>query len=250
MPVGNGANVAKDDAWIRSRVSGDAEFLNLSEDYAEFALQGPRSREILLKLVKEADIPGKYYTFKSGVSAGGFVCDLSQTGYTGELGYEILCKPEDATGLWDMLLEAGKEFGLIPCGLGARDTLRLEAGMPLYGHEMDDDTSPIEAGLGFAVKLDKAEFVGKPFLTTSPKRQRVGLKVTGRGIIRENCALYRNGIAIGRSTSGTHLPYIGYPAASALVDAGTVRQGDRVEADVRGRMVEAEVVDYVFYKRK
>ena len=145
-----------------------------------------------------------------------------------------------------------QEEGLIPCGLGARDTLRMEAAMPLYGHEMDDEVSPLETGLNFGVKMKKDEFIGKKAIEDrgTPKIERIGLKVTGRGIIREHQDLYAGDQKIGHTTSGTHCPYLGYPIAMALVDAGSVAIGDKVEADVRGRRVAAEVVALPFYKRE
>ena len=152
--------------------------------------------------------------------------------------------------MWQNLLEAGQDEGLIPCGLGARDTLRLEAAMPLYGHEMDETVSPFEAGLGFAVKLDK-DFIGRDALLAAgePKRQRVGLKVLGRGIVREHQDVYYQGELIGHSTSGTHCPYLGGAYAMALIAANSVKNGDIVEVDVRGRRIEAEIVPLPFYKR-
>ena len=150
------------------------------------------------------------------------------------------------------LLEAGKDEGLIPCGLGARDTLRMEAAMPLYGHEMDDEISPLETGLKFAVKMGKEEdFIGKKAMEErgEPKITRIGLKVTGRGIIREHQDIYVGEKKIGHTTSGTHCPFLGYPIAMALVDAGSVEIGNKVEVDVRGRKVEAEVIALPFYKR-
>ena len=164
---------------------------------------------------------------------------------------EIYLAPEDAPAMLEMLMEAGQEEGLIPCGLGARDTLRLEASMPLYGHEMDDTISPKEAGLGIFVKMDKEDFIGKQALVDKGPltRRRIGLKVTGRGIIREHQAVYADGRQIGITTSGTHCPYLGYPVAMALVDVGYKEPGTVLEVEVRGRRVAAEVVKLPFYKR-
>ena len=196
------------------------------------------------------DIPQKYYSFIDNVSIGGINALLSQTGYTGSKGYEIYVAAADAPAMWQNLLDAGQDEGLIPCGLGARDTLRLEAAMPLYGHEMDETVSPFEAGLGFAVKLDK-DFIGRDALLAAgePKRQRVGLKVLGRGIVREHQDVYYQGELIGHSTSGTHCPYLGGAYAMALIAANSVKNGDIVEVDVRGRRIEAEIVPLPFYKR-
>lgn len=153
--------------------------------------------------------------------------------------------------MWELLLETGKAEGLICCGLGARDTLRLEASMPLYGHEMTDDITPLEAGLGIFVKMGKAEFVGKEALEAkgAPQQKRVGLKVTGRGIIREHADVYVGDKKIGQTTSGTHCPYVKAPLAMALLESEYTAVGTAVEADVRGRRVAAEVVKLPFYKK-
>lgn len=247
----NASNRSKDVEWMKSRLFGDAILSDISDEMALLALQGPQVMTILGKLADIHELPAKYYTFKENVNVSGISCMVSKTGYTGESGYEICCKNEDAVRLWELLLEAGSEEGLIPCGLGARDTLRLEAGMPLYGHEMDDNVSPIEAGLGFAVKLDKENFIGKKGILDrgTPERTRVGLKITGRGIARENCSVFDGEKEIGKTTSGTHSPYLGYPIAMALVDAGAGDIGTEVEIDVRGRRISAEVVALPFYKR-
>lgn len=152
--------------------------------------------------------------------------------------------------MWELLMETGKEDGLIPCGLGARDTLRLEAGMPLYGHEMNETISPLETGLDFAVKLKKDEFIGREALLTRPvTRTRVGLKVTGRGIVREHMDVYSGDTKVGMTTSGTHCPLLGYPVAMALVSADQAAIGTKLTADVRGRKVDMEVVPLPFYSK-
>ena len=150
--------------------------------------------------------------------------------------------------LWHKLMDAGSEFGLIPCGLGARDTLRLEASMPLYGHEMNESLSPLEAGLDFAVKMNK-DFIGKDaIIKKGVPRKRVGMRVEGRGIIRENQDVYLGEKKIGVTTSGTYLAYLKGAYAMAYVETGTVEQGDQVEVDVRGRRIKAEIVPFPFYK--
>ena len=249
--VVNAANKDKDFQWMKAHQFGDAEFEDISDRVAQLALQGPKAMEILRKLAKEEDIPEKYYTCLFDRMIGNIKCIISKTGYTGEDGGEIYLAPEDAPAMWEMLMEAGQEEGLIPCGLGARDTLRLEASMPLYGHEMDDTISPKEAGLGIFVKMDKEDFIGKQALVDKGPltRRRIGLKVTGRGIIREHQAVYADGRQIGITTSGTHCPYLGYPVAMALVDVGYKEPGTVLEVEVRGRRVAAEVVKLPFYKR-
>lgn len=249
--VVNAANREKDVSWMRSHLFGDAILTDLSESYAQIALQGPKSREILAKLTDETDIPEKYYSFCDHVNVAGVSCLLSRTGYTGELGYELYCVPCDAPLLWNALLEAGKEDGLVPCGLGARDTLRLEAGMPLYGHEMNDELSPLETGLDFAVKMGKEDFIGKQALLErgTPKIVRVGLKVTGRGIARENNPIFIAEEQVGYTTSGTHLPYMGGAYAVGFIAKAHSHIGTAVEIEVRGRKIAAEIVPIPFYKK-
>ncbi len=250
LAVVNAANREKDAAHMRAQCTGDCECADISDSVAQIALQGPASPAILRKLMRPEDIPEKYYSAVPDVKAAGIRALVSRTGYTGELGYELYCAPEDAPALWPALLEAGAEYGLIPCGLGARDTLRLEAAMPLYGHEMDETVSPLETGLGFAVKLQKADFIGRAALAEKePTRTRIGLAVTGRGIVREQCPLFKDGVQIGTTTSGTHAPFLGKAIAMALVEAGSCAVGDAVEAEVRGRRIAMEVVPLPFYTR-
>lgn len=249
--VVNASNKDKDYAWMKAHQSGEVVFEDISDSVAQLALQGPKAMDVLKKVAKEEAIPDKYYTCRFDCMIGDVRCIISKTGYTGEDGVEIYMAPEDAPGMWELLMDNGREEGLIPCGLGARDTLRLEASMPLYGHEMDDSISPKEAGLGIFVKMDKEDFIGKKALEEKGPltRKRVGLKVTGRGIIREHQPVYIGDRQIGMTTSGTHCPYLGYPAAMALVDIGYKEPGTAVEVEVRGRRVAAEVVKLPFYKR-
>ena len=249
--VVNASNKDKDYQWMKAHVTGDAVLEDISAQVAQLALQGPKAMDILKKAARAEYIPEKYYTCRFNCMIDGMRCVISKTGYTGEDGVEIYLAAENAPKLWNLLLENGKEEGLIPCGLGARDTLRLEASMPLYGHEMNDDISPKEAGLGFFVKMDKEDFIGKKAIEERGPltRRRVGLKVTGRGIIREQQAVYADGKQIGVTTSGTHCPYLGYPVAMALLDIAYKEPGTAVEVDVRGRRVAAEIVKMPFYKR-
>ena len=250
--VVNAANKDKDYQWMREHQSGNVTFRDVSEDYAQLALQGPKAMEILGKLAREESIPKKYYHAVFDGEVAGIRCIVSRTGYTGEDGVELYLDSAQAEEMWEALLEAGKEEGLIPCGLGARDTLRMEAAMPLYGHEMGEEVTPLETGLGFAVKMAKEDFIGKKALEEAgePGRKRVGLQVTGRGIIREEQPVYLEGEKIGTTTSGTHCPYLGYPVAMALVDAAYATEGTLVNVEVRGRMVEAQIVPLPFYKKK
>ena len=251
LVVVNAANREKDYAHMSANILADTEIADISDSVAQLALQGPKAPEIIAKLLPQDQIPQKYYTAIRDVDLSGMKCMISRTGYTGELGYEIYTAAEDAPAIWKLLREAGEEEGLIPCGLGARDTLRMEAAMPLYGHEMDETVTPLEAGLGFAVKLGKDEFIGKDALVAAgdPKRVRVGLSVTGRGIIREEQDVYIGDERIGVTTSGTHCPYLKHAIGMALIGAEHSELGTQVEVDVRGRRVPAEVVAMPFYKR-
>lgn len=248
--VVNAANREKDSQWIQAHLFGDVAFEDISDDIAQLALQGPLAEQILKPLTKET-LPQKNYTFVKEMSVSDIPCLVSRTGYTGEDGFELYCAKEDAAQLWNLILEAGEPYGLIPCGLGARDTLRLEASMPLYGHEMDETITPIETNLSFFVKMQKADFIGKSAMEEmgTPSRMRIGLSITGRGIAREQCKVYKDGKEIGWVTSGTHCPYLGRAVAMAILSCENTEPGTCVQIDVRGRMVDAEVISLPFYKR-
>ena len=250
--VVNASNKDKDFAWIKDHIFGDVKAEDISPLVGQIALQGPKAIEILQKLVAVTDIPEEYYAAKYDVPMCGTHVMISTTGYTGEEGVEIYMPWDQAPVIWEALMEAGKDFGLIPCGLGARDTLRLEAGMPLYGHEMDETVTPREAMLSMFVKMEKGDFIGKAAIEakTPPTRKKVGLEVTGRGIIREHMDVYKGDKKIGVTCSGTMCPYIKKAVATALVDADERVLGDEVEVDVRGRRVPAKMVSAVFYKRE
>jgi aminomethyltransferase len=249
--VVNAANHEKDFAWIQSHIDKNVTLQDVSDETAQIAIQGPASPGILEKL--GAIVPQKYYTLLEHGDIGGVKCIVSRTGYTGETGFEIFLKPENAVKMWDMLMDAGSSAGLVPCGLGARDTLRLEAAMPLYGHEMDDTVTPFEAGLGSAVDMGKADFIGKAALTgkENPGRKRVGLNITGRGIARGGEEVFNAaGKACGKTTSGTFCPHLNRAVAMALVETPSAETGAKLEVDVRGRRIEAEICPLPFYKKK
>ena len=252
MIVVNASNKDKDVEWMQSHLFGNVIFRDISDDIAQIAVQGPLSGELLSKFVDPAELPEKYYTFHDAVFIDGTCCLISQTGYTGEYGFELYFPAADGPKLWNLLLEAGGEFGIIPCGLGARDTLRLEASMPLYGHEMNDEITPLETGLGFAVKMDKKDFIGKRALEEKgePKIARIGIKVTGRGIIREHMDVMLGGKLIGHTTSGTVLPFVGGSHAMALLEKEYAKPGLAVTVIVRGREVACETEALPFYTRK
>lgn len=247
--VVNASNKDKDFAWMQAHQLGDTVFTDLSANIAQLAIQGPKAADILSRLC--SDLPEKYYTFIRETTIDGIKALVSRTGYTGEDGFEIYLANEDAVALWEKLLDVGKDDGLIPCGLGARDTLRLEAAMPLYGHEMDDEITPLETNLKFAVKLNKEEFIGKEALMAQDvKRTRIGLKVTGRGIVREHMPVYVDVQQIGITTSGTQSPTLNVPIAMALIDKEYKEVGTKLEVEVRGRRIEAEIVRLPFYKKQ
>lgn len=250
LVVVNAANHDKDVAHMVPNLLEGTKFTDISEETGLLALQGPASKEIISKLVESGELPEKYYSFTEHVVLSGIECIVSRTGYTGEFGYEIFCPADKASVLWEAILAAGADEGILPCGLGARDTLRLEAAMPLYGHEMNETVNPLETGLDFGVKMGKEEFIGKAGIEAKPiARERIGLKVTGRGIVREHEDVYFNGELLGHTTSGTFCPFLKGAYAMALVTKGLVKVGDTVEADVRGRKVACEVVPLPFYKR-
>ena len=251
LAVVNAANREKDFAHMAKNVLPGTKAEDISDSVAQLALQGPKAPAIMKKLLPEDQIPKGYYTALPNIEIAGMNCMISRTGYTGELGYEIYTASENGPKLWKVLREAGEEFGLIPCGLGARDTLRLEAAMPLYGHEMDEEVTPLEAGLDFAVKLDKPEFIGKDALVAAgkPTRVRVGLAVTGRGIVREHQDVFLGDEKIGMTTSGTHCPFLGKAVAMAMLDAKHAEVGTKLEVEVRGRRVAVEIISLPFYTR-
>lgn len=251
LMVVNAANRHKDVKHILAERFGQAEITDISDSLCQLALQGPKAETMLQTLVPPEWIPQKYYSFRDGVQVGGVTCLLSRTGYTGEDGFELYAPAQDAETLFDALLRAGEAFDLQLCGLGCRDTLRLEAAMPLYGHEMDDGVTPLETGLAHFVKLNKTDFIGREALLAAgePKRARIGLKMLGRGIAREHFPVYDGEVLVGHTTSGTHCPTVG-PVAMALVEAAHTALGDTLLVEIRGQRVPAEIVPLPFYTRQ
>jgi aminomethyltransferase len=248
LVVVNASNREKDLAHFRENVGDlDVEVADESDDWALLALQGPEAAGMLQGLT-ETDLSSiRYYRYAVGEVDGAYAV-ISRTGYTGEDGFEIFVRPDDAPRLWRRLLEAGA----IPTGLGARDTLRLEAGMCLYGNELDPETTPLEAGIGFAVHLDKEqEFIGQDALRKEKeeglRKKLVGFEVEGRGIARHDHPVQAEGQTVGRVTSGTLSPTLGKAIGLALVSPGVE---DRFEVVVRDRPVEAHTVPLPFYKRE
>lgn len=251
--VVNASNADKDFAWAKARTAGfDVEIDDVSHRYALLALQGPRAIEILTPLTTTDLSTIQYYGFAHG-QVDGARAILSRTGYTGEDGFELYVDPEEAPRLWDRLLEVGAAHGLIPAGLGARDTLRLEAAMALYGHEIDDQTNPLEANLMWAVKLDKGDFVGRDAVVAARdagiERRLVGFEVVGKGIARQGHAVMNGDAVVGVVTSGTFSPTFEKALGMAYVPLGSVEPGSPLELDIRGKRVAAVVVKLPFYRR-
>jgi glycine cleavage system T protein (aminomethyltransferase) len=250
--VVNAANVETDFDWIADHAPNDVKVENVSSLYALLALQGPASASILQGLTETNLEPIVYYGFRRGEVAGRPAI-ISRTGYTGEDGFELYVAPEDAEALWDALLAAGGDRGLVPAGLGARDTLRLEAAMALYGHELDLETTPWEAGLAWTVKLNCGDFIGREALVAAmaagPRKKLVGFEVRGRGIAREGCEAWGAGGSIGRVTSGTFSPTLERALGMAYLAPEWCEVGREFEIDVRGRRLPAQVVKLPFYRR-
>ncbi|MET9295726.1 glycine cleavage system aminomethyltransferase GcvT [Streptomyces sp. NPDC003077] len=263
MVVANASNAQVVLDALTERAAGfEAEVRDDRDAYALLAVQGPESPGIL-KALTDADLDGlKYYAGLPGTVAG-VQALIARTGYTGEDGFELFVRPEDAPGLWDALLAAGRDAGLVPCGLSCRDTLRLEAGMPLYGHELTRDTTPFDAGLGRVVKFDKTSnngaFVGRAALeeaaeraASAPPRKLVGLVAQGRRVPRAGFPVVAaDGTVIGEVTSGAPSPTLGKPIAIAYVDAAHAAPGtEGVAVDIRGSHEPYDVVALPFYKRQ
>ena len=248
----NAANSDKDFSWMRGQAGTDVEVSDVSARYAQLALQGPLAEKILQRLTA-LDLGGlKSFGFEVANVASAR-CIVSRTGYTGELGFELYCLPEAAESLWVALLEAGAPDGLMPAGLGARDTLRLEKGYPLYGHELDDTTTPLEAGLNWVVKLSKPLFMGREALlrqnSEGVKRRLIGMELLEPGIARSGFSLYLNGRVVGRVTSGTKSPTLGKSIALGYVSREVARDGENVEVEIRGRKTRAKIVSLPFVRR-
>ncbi len=255
--VVNSANRDKLVAWFRGQQrpeDGDVEMADRTTETAMLAIQGPRSVAILSRLVKVDLRAMGYYT---GVVAESFgrPCTVTRTGYTGEDGFELIVRAEEAAELCRNLFLAGREAGLKPAGLGARDTLRLEAGMPLYGHELSETINPYQAGLGFAVNLAGRSFIGSDALRRlkdDPRQpKRVGLELGGRRVPREGYAVVVDGQPVGSITSGTFSPTLDKPIALAYVRPETLEAGEAadVAVDIRGRLEPARIVELPFYRR-
>ena len=258
LAVFNASNREKDYNWITKNAEGfDAKIEDVSDNVAMFAVQGPNAEKALQK-ISGADL-GKIGRFKCRNSRLKDVeVIISRTGYTGEDGFEVfvwnasLTKPDNAVKLWNAILEAGKSFRIEPCGLGARDTLRLEAGMCLYGNDIDESTTPLEARLNFVVKFQKENFVGRDALLKQKKkgikRKRVGIRMIERGVPRQGFEVYDDkNEKVGYITSGIFSPLLKYGIGMAYVQAAQAQKGNLVKVKIRGRLAKGKIVSFPFY---
>jgi aminomethyltransferase len=250
LVVVNAANRDKDVAWMREHLDPGVSMVDRTTEMSLIAFQGPRAAELLPAGSTDTEgIP--YFGFRPGELAGIPVL-MSRTGYTGEDGFEFFIDSSLVVQAWDAILEAGAPAGVLPAGLGARDATRLEAALRLYGNDMDETVNPYEAGLGWTVKLEKGDFVGRSALARvreeGPRRALIGLQTEAGSIPRHGAAVIGDGRRAGVVTSGTHSFFLGHPIALAMVEVPSFRVGDKVAVEVRGREAPAEVVKLPFYR--
>lgn len=251
--VVNASNISKDYEWMIKNSKGfDVEITNISNNISEIAIQGPKAQKILQKLT-DFDLSSiKFFFFEQNLKIHNIECLVSRTGYTGEDGFEIYTNNNDIAVIWDSLLEAGKEEGLKPAGLGARDTLRFEASLPLYGNELSSEITPLEAGLGFFVKLNKDNFIGKEVLVKQKseglKRKTVGFEIE-KGVARHGFEVYANDKKIGFVTTGYLSPTLGKSIGLALIDAEYAGIGNEIDIKVRKKLRKAKIISKRFYKK-
>lgn len=254
MLVVNASNTFKDLDWLQKHVEGDVRLEDISEQTALIALQGPVALTIMKKLTEAPLEELRLFRFFPEVEAGGQTVMISRTGYTGEDGFEIYLAAEHAADLWEMLLEKGSDEGLMPAGLGARDTLRFEAALPLYGQELSSGISPLEAGLGMFVKLEKGNFIGREALAEQKqdgtRRRLVGVEMIERGIPRPHYPVFAGDKQIGEVTTGTQSPTFKTNIGLALIDSAYAEMGTEVTVEIRGKRVKAKVVKTPFYRRE
>lgn len=249
----NAANIEKDYEWLEKNLEGDVEIKNISNGISQLAIQGPDAQKVLQKIADVDLATIGFFNFNPDVKLDGVKALVSRTGYTGEDGFEIYLPNEDAPALWDKILEVGKEEGVIPCGLGARDTLRFEAKLPLYGQELSKDITPIEAGIGFFVKFDKGDFNGREVLLQQKEngapRKLVGIEMIDRGIPRTHYPVYVGDEQIGEVTTGTQSPTLKKNVGLALIKKEYAEIGKEVYVEIRNKKVKAEIVKTPFYKK-
>ncbi len=249
----NASNIEKDMNWLESNIEGDVKLINISKYISQLALQGPLAEKVLQKITDSNLSTIKTYNFVDDVNIDGIKVLISRTGYTGEDGFELYTLNENALNLWGKILEIGKEDGVIPCGLGARDTLRFEARLPLYGQELSESITPIEAGLGIFVKLDKGDFNGRDVLKEQKEsgadRKLIGVEMIERGIPRSDYLVYSNDELIGKITTGTQSPTLKKNVGLALIKKEYADIGNELFVEIRNKKVKAKIVKTPFYKR-
>ena len=254
--VVNASNIEKDYKWLEDHVEGDVILDNLSEKTAQLALQGPLAEQVLQKLAGNTDLSQiGFFKFQQEVILNNKKALVSRTGYTGEDGFEVYCDAADAVDLWKAILKAGEQDGVLPCGLGARDTLRFESVLALYGQELSPEITPLEAGIAFAVKLNKeADFIGKEALRkqkeTGLTRKLAGIEMIDRGIPRHGYPVYKGEELIGEVTTGTQSPTLKRNIGLALIKTEYAGLESKVEVEIRGKRLKASVVPTPFYKRE
>lgn len=253
MMVVNASNRLKILDWIDRQQAGfDIQLQDWTFERCMLALQGPRAVDLLNPLAAH-DIAETNYYWGVETDVLNVPAIVSRTGYTGEDGFEVVLAAEMGLQLWEALIERGADDGLLPCGLGCRDTLRLEAAMPLYGHELDEQIDPYTAGLAFAVKLDGDDFIGKAALVAAKadpnRKKRMGLELSGRRIAREGAVLYSGGREVGVVTSGTFSPTLEKSIAMGYLEPAAAKAGETVEVDIRGKRETATLVKLPFYRR-
>ncbi len=254
--VVNAGTTDKDWDWIKSHHAGEnVELRNASAEYCQIALQGPDAISILQTLTTTPLSEIKYYHFTQG-KVDNVTAIISRTGYTGEDGFEVYAAPDKAEQLWNKMLDAGNfgsDEGVLPCGLAARNTLRLEAGMCLYGHEINEDTTLLEANLGWITKLNKGDFVGREALQKQKeaglKRKLIGFEVTDRGIARDGQDILIDGVRQGTVTSGSPAPFLKKNIGMGYVPTEFANVGQQIQIDCRGKLITAQIVPLPFYKR-
>jgi aminomethyltransferase len=250
LVVVNAANREKDVAWMREHIPVGVSMSDHTSDMSLIAFQGPRAHALLPPDSSPTD-DISYFTFRPGKVAG-VAALISRTGYTGEDGFELFIDSRRVGDVWDAILAGGKSEGVLPAGLGARDATRLEAALRLYGNDMDETVNPYEAGLGWTVKLGKGDFIGRDALAKvkemGPRRSLVGLTTQPGDIPRHGAAVSHEGVRAGVITSGTHSFFLGHPIALAMVEGPSLRVGEKVTIEVRGREAPAEVVKLPFYR--
>lgn len=250
----NAGNIEKDFEWmLKNKSNFNVDIKNISSSVIQFAIQGPKAEKILQKLTDKNLNDIKFFFCTRDILVAGVKCLVSRTGYTGEDGFEIYSDTENAEDLWDKILEAGREDGLKPIGLGARDTLRFEVNLPLYGNELSESVTPLEAGLGYFVKLDKEEFIGKDALVKQKeeglKKKIIGFEMKDRAIPRHGYEVFIGNEKIGEVTTGYLSPSIKKNIGLALVDAKYGELGSTIFVKVRNKLNEAVVVSKKFYKK-